>query len=60
MFYSRGSDKGDGVSSLSVDEVEDQLLDFNKYATHGTKNSAVLTSYKVLREYIEITNDPNC
>lgn len=55
-----GQDRGAGVSSLSIKDANDQIINFAKYAKHGTGLATVLKRFDRHRDYIATLNKPEC
>lgn len=55
-----GQDRGKGVTSLSIEEANKQIVQFAKIAPTGTGIATVLHRYDMHQDYLATVNDPKC
>lgn len=51
--YQSGQDRGEGISSLDLEQANEELLGFNKISTKGTGIITMLKAYENHKDFIE-------
>jgi hypothetical protein len=58
--FMMGQDRGEGVSSLSIEDANNELINFAKIASKGTGLALILKRFDSHPDFIKTINDPEC